>query len=300
MLSIKTGNFFPLFIAIIILVCLPLSSHALMNEIPEQELSQISAQAGIRYIIGNSGIRISTDSFWISDTEPEQHWIKFDNITVDDGEGGYFSMDTPLKTGYEYAIDPFHPDFNTIDIATDGLGRTRIILNQSTAVHPRTYTVGNFLFCEQDLGSIRLADVTRGLSDSLVIGSRANGEVGIDMQYWTELNMASLDYTYNTDNGSLNLQGVHLSQYASGSPEDPTAWSFSGKFKFGDMANDSPVTMDVATWNDGISTGTSMFMDVPMSGTMRVENVQFGGNHFGPIAIDGITVHHMNIMMPGN
>jgi hypothetical protein len=30
-----------------------------------------------------------------------------------------------------------------------------------------------------------------------------------------------------------------------------------------------------------------------MQGTLRVEDVTFGGNSFGPIAIDGINVHHL-------
>jgi len=31
-----------------------------------------------------------------------------------------------------------------------------------------------------------------------------------------------------------------------------------------------------------------------------VENVDFGGNQFGPCAIDGMTVHHLGIQIPGN
>jgi hypothetical protein len=30
-----------------------------------------------------------------------------------------------------------------------------------------------------------------------------------------------------------------------------------------------------------------------MQGTLRVEDVNFGGNDFGPIAIDGIQVHRL-------
>jgi len=36
-----------------------------------------------------------------------------------------------------------------------------------------------------------------------------------------------------------------------------------------------------------------MFYNLPMKGTVRVEDVTFGGTDFGPSAIDGITVHHL-------
>jgi len=34
---------------------------------------------------------------------------------------------------------------------------------------------------------------------------------------------------------------------------------------------------------------------VPIQGSLRVENVNFGGNDFGPIAIDGINAHRMSL-----
>lgn len=271
-----------------------------MNEISTEELSQVSAQAGITYVIGDSQLRVTADSIRISDTDHNpKNWIEFNNITVDDGEGGYFSMDTPID---DLVTLISNPSFNTIDIATAESGRTYLTLKSSTDYHPRTYNIGNFVFCNQDLGSIRLADMRRGASDTLIISGRPNGESGIDMEYNTELTMSSLKYSYNTqENGSLDLQGIHLTQYASGSPEDPTSWAFAGKFKIGDIANNNPMTTDVGTWTDAQgNTGTSVFMNVPMSGSVRVENVKFEGNTFGPIAIDGMKVHRLGIMLPGN
>ncbi len=274
-----------------------------MSEISELELSQISAQSGISYVIGNSQLRITYDSYAISDTDSTPHnWMEFNNITIDDGAGGYFSMDTPnYGDNYGGNLNIINwGDFNTIDVATDTRGRTFISMNFSTEVEPRTYTVGDFVFCDVDLGSIKLNDVTRGASDNLIFYPRTGEDVGIDMQYVTELDIDSLQYFYNTDLDFLSLGGIHAAEAASGSPNDPSTWTFSGKFKLGDLANENPVTMDVATWSDGVSTtGTSVFMNVPMSGTMRVEEVQFDGADFGPVAIDGMTVHYLGIMLPG-
>lgn len=272
-------------VLIALFISSPSSLFAQMQEISEGELSQISAQAGINVFIGDSGFTISADSYSISDTDHSPvNWIEFNNVTVDDGEGGPFSLDTP---------DNFL-DINTLDIVSDLYDRTLIYLNLSYNVEPRTYTVGNLVFCEQDLGSITLSDLTRGASDTLLIGSHDDGTCGIDMEYATKIDIASLTYAFNdnTVNNSLQLNGIHLAGYAAGSPEDPTSWTFSGKYKFGNFEDNNPVTMDVASTDEG---ETGVYYNIPMEGCLRVEGVEFGENTFGPVAIDGIMVHHLGM-----
>ena len=271
----------------------PAFLQAQLNEVSEEELSQVSAQSGITRVIGDSQFRVTLDSYRISDTDHSpRNWMELNNITIDDGLGGYFSMDTPANEA----------DFNTIDVGTDSSGRFNVLMNMSTNVEPRTYTVGNFVFCDQDLGSIKLSNVRHG-TDMLTIGSHMDGTCGIDMEYQTKIDIDSLTYTYNFSPlpnfpRSLVLSGIHLSQFSLGSPEDPTSWISMGKFKFGDLANDNPITLDVGTnENTGV---TSCFMNIPMQGTARVENVEFHKQDFGPIAIDGINVHHLCIQIPGN
>jgi len=41
-----------------------------------------------------------------------------------------------------------------------------------------------------------------------------------------------------------------------------------------------------------------IFLSLPIAGTVRIENVAFGGQDFGPIAIDGIHVHRLNVKIP--
>lgn len=275
------------------MICIPALLQAQMSELPEDELSYVSAQSGINYVIGESQHRITLDSYRISDTDHDPaNWMEFNNITIDDGMGGYFSMDTPNN---EY-------DFNTMDVATDLAGRTMVYMNLSTHVEPRTYSVGNFVFCNQDLGSLLVSNLTLGASDSLIFGGRLDGGSGIDMEYQTQMDIDSFTYTYNFNSQpnfprSLVLSGIHLSQYSLGSPEDPTSWVSIGKFKFGDFANDNPMTIDVGTTDGNV---TSAFINIPMTGTARVENVEFHEQDFGPVAIDGINVHHLGILIPGN
>jgi len=269
----------------------PAASKAQLNEVSEFELAQISAQSGITYVIGDSRLLISTNSYKFSDTDSTPHnWIEFNNITVDDGSGGYFSMDTPET--YE--------DFNRMDVATDDSGLTAVFMNLSLNVEPRTYTVGNFVFCNQDIGSLRLESLRTSPSNAFIVSARNDGSSGINFEYQTELMLDSARFIYNTSPASLSLNGFHLSQTAGGDPADPSSWTYSGKFKLGDWAGSNPATIDVATidYTDGTK-ATSVFYNIPMSGSMRVQSVDFGGNNFGPCAIDGIKVHHLGIQMPG-
>ncbi len=276
---------------ITLIMCIPCVSRSQLTEVSEERLSQVSAQSGINYVFGETGIRATQESFRISDTDHDPaHWMEFNNFSVDDGQGGYFSMDTP----YYGLLSPYY--YNTIDIGTDDDGQTLVMMNLSTHYEPRTYTVGNFVFCNQDLGSIRLANVQHDV-DKLIIGARTDGQCGIDMEYQTKIDIESIVYNYNNQPTSLRLSGIHLSEYALGSPEDPTSWVSLGEFKIGDMAHDNPVTIDVATIDD---IGTSVFINIPMTGSARVEGVEFDGKNFGPCAIDGIKVHYLGIQLPGN
>lgn len=59
----------------------------------------------------------------------------------------------------------------------------------------------------------------------------------------------------------------------------------------GDASN-APATIDVATDSGN---NTYLSLSLPMAGTVRVADVNFGGQDFGPIAIDNIQVHRLNV-----
>ena len=73
---------------------------------------------------------------------------------------------------------------------------------------------------------------------------------------------------------------------------DPHTWTYSGPFKIGDIAGANPAQIDIGTDASGV---TSVRYELPMAGSIRVEDVNFGGSDFGPLALDGLTVHHLAI-----
>ncbi len=59
----------------------------------------------------------------------------------------------------------------------------------------------------------------------------------------------------------------------------------------------NPATIDVGT--DAGTGETSMRLNLPMKGTFRAKDINFGGNSYGSVAIDGITVHRLNLTFHG-
>jgi hypothetical protein len=167
----------------------------------------------------------------------------------------------------------------------------------SSGSEPRYYRTGSLVFCDQDLGSLSMDRFTRR-DEILNIGSHG----GVDFDYASRLDIGELRYTYNTTPTSLTVSGIHLAGSATPAlgpgdpPGDPTAWVFTDTFKVGDISN-NPATIDVGT---DANDKTSLLLTLPMQGCLRVEKVDFGGVDFGPCAIDGITVHKLQIQMPGS
>jgi hypothetical protein len=263
----------------------------------------VLTDAALAGVTGQAGISISTDmsvritaSVWkFSDTSSTPQWLELQNITVDDGNGGYFHAYAPLN----------NPE--TVDIGTNDAGRTLVSFLDSSQVSPRWYSVGNLVLCNQSLGSLNLDALSVGPSLQRY-GAHADGTGGgLDFDYTTSVTAQAFRYTYSsTVPGTLTLSGIHLVYQADllgkngtgDNPADPTTWAFTGAnnvFRIGDIDGGNPAKVDVVTQT---TTGsTSLYLTLPMQGTLRVEDVNFGGNDFGPIAIDGIQVHRLIVKM---
>jgi hypothetical protein len=250
--------------------------------------------------IGMTGTKfhLDVDSIAISDTD-NGNWIELRNFHVDDGVGSYFSFDT--------GSTPI-----TIDVGSDPTtGLTAVHLVLSDNITPRTYLAENLIFCNQDIGRLQIADVTN-LAE-LYFGAHQDGTTGINFEYRTMFHIAQIKYRYQNPPQPKEfwIQDITLAAQATGAPETPILWAFSGMYQVGDLRgvdidvdNDpgnatvpNPATIDVGTDTD---TGeTSMLLNLPMKGSVRIKDVSIGPNDFGPCAIDGITVHHLKLTFHG-
>lgn len=274
----------------LLLLCLTAgTARAGMFQLNDGDLQGVIGQSGISInIYASSKMDIATYRF--SDTEATPNWIQFNTLSVDDGAGGPFSFSTQ---GSDYSGTPaLEP--NTIDVGTNAGGVTYVAMRDSSRMNPRWYSVGELVFCNQSLGSIDLDKVSEGPAISHFGSQQTNN--GINFDYQTAISADALTYTYNTALDKLSFSGIHIVGSATGDPTDPSAWAYSGTFNIGDIGT-TPASMDVGT-NTTTNT-TSLYLSLPMTGSIRMENVAFGGNNFGPVAIDGIQVHHLYMRIGG-
>jgi hypothetical protein len=257
-----------------------------MTALGDGDLAAIRAGSGISLDITGTA-RITVGSVYYQDTDTGNR-IEFNNIVWGGSEpGGTFSFATP-------AGDPV-----TEDIGTDSAGRTYVNLHDSTQVSPQTFS-SDLSFCGQTLGSIKVSDIVR-TENNLIIGAHG----GLDFQYNEKIDIGSAKYTYNTtsSDNALTFNGIHLSGTASGDPEgNPNTWTYSGPFKIGDIAGANPAQIDIGTNSSGT---TVLQYELPMTGSIRVEDVIFGtdaGNpkHFGPMVLDNLNVQMLAIRINPN
>ena len=283
-----------IFMASLLPAALPICA-AERKILTDAQLAGVTGQSGVT-IYTDGTARITASLLKISDTDSfPVKWLEFRNFVVDDGLGGYFSFSTPLDYLSETIVD----EPVTFDVGTSAAtGQTLMTVRDSTHVSPRWYSVGELVFCDQSLGSLNLDELSSGPS-VYRMGAHIDGTPGIDFDYATRVYAQAFRYTYNTVGGSLALTGIHLAGAANGSaddPSNPSTWSFTGTnntFRIGDIENGNPAKIDVYT---DTGTGvTTLELNLPMQGSLRVQNVTFGGADFGPIAIDGINVHRLSV-----
>jgi hypothetical protein len=233
-----------------------------------------------------------------------------------------------LEDGLKRVLYP-----NIINVATDTsgnitgtAGQTFVSTLDTSQMTPRWYSVGDISFenwngssydPRQSLGSLNLDAVSQGPS---LLRFWAHPASGISFDYTTVISAVAFDglgnpigglhYHYNTTTaGVLSFSNINIAGSATGDPEasdfTTVPWVFSGTFKIGTIGDadvydngnlifkgNQPATIDIGTDN---SNNSYISQNLPMSGTIRVADVNFGGQDFGPIAIDNIQVHRLNL-----
>ena len=273
----------------ILLVTPPIASA--MTSLGDGELATVNGGMGVSIAIPTGTVRTTVGSVILWESYPDinlhdtglgfdvpfKDSIELKNIVWDNGSGGGYSVATP-------AGDPV-----TFDIGTYANGHTYVNIHDSTNVAPRTFA-SDLVFCGQPLGSLKVSNIVR-TENNVMIGAHADGGMGVDFQYWEKIDIGSAQFTAPAN--TLTFTGIHLSATASGNPEDnPTTWTYSGPFKIGDIVGGNPAQIDIGTDASGV---TSIRFELPMAGSVRVQDVNFGGTDFGALALDGLNVHHLAI-----
>lgn len=257
---------------------------------------------------GKGGYFSFDTPFYLSDPFDPANPFVFEPVTFDVGTKNAWTETTTTLIADMNGKLPGDPDYIPTYQTIYHPAQALVAVQDSTHVSPRWYSVGDLVFCDQSLGSLNLDALSLGPSLQRY-GAHADGTSGVDFDYSTSVYAQALRYTYNSKTlpETLTLTGIHLVGWADvlgkngtgDNPADPNTWAFTGAnnvFRIGNIDTGNPATIDVGTTDAGI---TSLVLNLPFQGTLRVENVTFGGNNFGPIAIDGINVHHLNVKISG-
>jgi hypothetical protein len=214
--------------------------------------------------------------------------IEFKNIVLHGGRSGDLLLDVLFDSGESFVT----ADLFTIDDASSLInGQTLLEINVPQWQQNLHLFIENIILAGTDIGSFDMGNIDVPFMDVYL---SAHGH-GIDWQIDIQQHMDEIKYTYNNTGDNFSASNITLAKTAAGLPENPADWSFDGAFSTGDINNNNPATLDIITLDS--NNVTSILLNLPMQGTIRTENIHLGSQDFGPIAIDGINVHHMRVML---
>jgi hypothetical protein len=214
--------------------------------------------------------------------------IEFKNIVLHGGRSGDLFLDAFFDSGDTFIT----ADLFTIDDASSLIdGQTMLEINVPQWQQNLNLFIENIIFAGTDIGSFDMGNMDMPFMDVYLSG---HGH-GIDWQMDMQQHIDEIKYTYNNTGDNFSASNIMLAKTVAGLPETPADWIFDGAFSTGDINNNNPATLDIITLDS--NNVTSILLNLPMQGTIRTENIHLGSQDFGPVAIDGINIHHMRVML---
>ncbi len=268
--------------------CFPSNIHAAMQPMSDAQLSSLDAAAGIS--IGLSDVAAYYYSDGWTYTAPDGGSLSLNSVVLSNGQGGPFSLNVgAVDANGNGLMEPLTMDVGSV------YGNATFSMVAPDWSQSLSLDVGSVSFCGQSLGSLSVGPLD--LSSYALYLSPPDAGTGIDFELDSRLDIGALNLAYNTTTGAaFTLSGIHLSQTATGAPEDPSTWSFSGMFQLGDLSTSNPATFNVGS--DPTSPNTVIVqVQLPAAGNIRINDVKMDNSDFGPVAIDGIDIHRMTLKL---
>lgn len=255
---------------------------------------------------GQSGISIAIDDVVIYHQSSS---IKFIDSNLD--TPGYLGFKDIKKlhtynTGNAIELDSDHlmghisMDLIIPDASTGGYLNPYLSLSCSDWQSTAFFKADQIDFNGTDIGGISIVN-SKFPKWNLYLGSH---DSGIDFEAGFQMQTDSFKYDYGDpldDNclefKNISIAGTFNNQSNTDDPANPSTWNPVDRFMVGNFKTNTPAKFDI-----GIRQSDNMpiiQISAPMSGSIRIENINIGQRDFGPTAIDGIQVHRMTIELPG-
>jgi len=272
------------------------------------QMKGTTAQAGISIAMDDVAFYHHVDAFRLTDPDDPTGYMEFQDIeSLSILDVGTSDVDGDNTIGC-ITLDLF-----TVSDATSPINEKPLLyLVGSDIDYNKDLTIGAIHVCGTDIGSAAVDNYAMP-SFHLYLGAH---DCGVDLEFGARITMDQLSYGTNADD-TLSLSGITLAGSFTENPADnpsaPSTWQAGGEFVLGDIDSGNPLTIDVATdttasWandpdgnpipNPRLGSGF-IAINMPMEGSVRIENMAFGANDFGALALDNIKAHKLYIEIPG-
>ncbi len=263
----------------LLLILLHNSPAYSLKKLSGSEMKGTVAQSGITFGVTNTGIHNSSDT------------IRFENP---------HEIDSYLEFG---DVESFTLATSNISVDLEEIGgRSYVSISTSDMDLTSSMTIGEVNYCGTDIGSMRIEDSTVS-SFNLAIGAHDTGagfDIGLEFASRTEL----IEFQYNdapldpSNTGTLAISGLTFAESFTGDVA-------SGEFLIGSLGNNkkyAPIQFDLV--NGSSSNGANPNNHVSLKigaieGSVRIDNINFGGNDMGHVRMDGINITRLDIEFPG-
>jgi hypothetical protein len=275
------------------LICWAIPLQAEMLTMEDDQMGEVTAQAGISISLNNATFYDEYGRIEIRDSNNTGS-LAYEDVVVDNGNGWGYSITTPT---------PLLIDLVDYNAGSLFFPERNVALNIYAASWTQNmqFTANRFLFCNQDLGKLQIGPISiptfqfmLTTPDNDVLNTTMSG---LYFRYLFQSNIGKLSLSYNTQNQALQFQGMRFARTFTGSAQTPSAWAASGSFLIG-MNDTVSGDESFASMNVIKESGTlKLDMNIPMRGSMRIDNVSLGTRVCGPVAIDNIRVNRMSLQL---
>lgn len=291
------------FLIVMLLIAAPWPVRGL-EALTEGQMKRSVAQAGVSIIINGNTYEKFSDSLSFADPDDPSKYAGFTGIhrltTLNNGmtdvDGDGLINPLTLDVGTYHSLAMILIDSPDLEIITNT-------------------TIDSLDFCGTSLGSLSIESM---VISSLYGAFGPHDISGISFEAGFAFSLDTFRYQYNTSQ-ALTLSGLSLAASFGGTLEDPSTWTSTGRFQLGDVAGGRSATLDIVSdsvqeWNfTDTNNVTHTFtnpryntgyiaLNLPMTGSVRLENISFGGTDsgdLGVVAIDNINVEKLYIEIPG-
>ncbi len=304
--------------AFLMLFFSPANASALAP-IDNEALDNITGQSGITLAVSN--VEVFTNIDRLSYIASDNGFIEFYDFRITDGANGPARYN--FGTG---AAGVIYMDLGAVEVSTtedwdlstspESIYKGMLGVNVPEWDQQVAYFIPDFVFSDGTVGGEKhLGSILIGAIDlpNYNYFSAPHGS-GVDWEYGFEMHIDHMAYKYNEAlTGALCFEDIHIGRsfdygLAGDNPADPGTWKTDiGQFTIGDMfgntdplnlEHSNPARFDVGVINDDLGNPQGAIgLQLPLSGSVRLENVDFGGVDFGPGAIDGITAHRLELYL---